>query len=243
MPLPDHAFRHHPELKSRIEDPETSFFRDFDLEEVDKVMLANGFDLDYRHPDAVREALRRDMLAERPAGDLWVFAYGSLMWNPALIFEEVRRAHTPDYQRSFCIWDDGGRGSKETPGLMGALDVGTGCTGFAFRIAEDRIDDETYRLCKRELIMDAYLARFIPLETAQGRITALTFVANHDCDVIVSDLSLDEQARMIAQASGFLGTSREYLESMAGHLSEFGISDPYVEDLLARMRRVPRAAE
>ena len=60
---------------------------------------------------------------ELPPGDLWVFGYGSLMWDPAMEFAEVRRGRTKLYARSFCLWDVGGRGSLDRPGLMLAIDA------------------------------------------------------------------------------------------------------------------------
>ncbi len=64
----------------------------------------------------------------------WVFGYGSLMWDPSVEFNEVRYAHCSGFQRSFCLWDEGGRGSAKQPGLMLAIDEGGKCEGLAFRI-------------------------------------------------------------------------------------------------------------
>ena len=76
---------------------------------------------------------RAAFLAQRNDQDLWIFAYGSLIWDPAFYFEEVRVAKAPGYQRSFCLRSEIGRGSPEKPGLMVALDHGSECQGLAFR--------------------------------------------------------------------------------------------------------------
>ena len=95
------------------------------------------------HDEATREGLRRAALREHE-GDLWVFAYGSLIWDPALIFTEVRRAYAPHHARRFILEDTyGGRGTVEAPGLMAALDAGAGCHGLCYRIAAEAVEHET----------------------------------------------------------------------------------------------------
>ncbi|MEL6801806.1 MAG: gamma-glutamylcyclotransferase [Pseudomonadota bacterium] len=233
MPLPERAFVHHPELKPLISDPDTSFFRDLDVEDIERRMEERGMERGWRHPDAVREALRNAALEGRRDRDLWIFAYGSLMWDPAIQFVEVRRAHTDQYGRSFCLWDDGARGTQEQPGLMAALDMGEGCTGLAFRIPADQIEVETEILCRRELIAPGYVCTFVELDTAQGRVEALTFVADHSAEVIVPDIPITEQARMIAHAEGLFGTAFDYLSNVKRHLDELAIEDAYIEALCA----------
>jgi cation transport protein ChaC len=95
------------------------------------------------HDDATREALRRKTLEDHE-GDLWVFAYGSLIWDPALEFAEVRRAFAPKHRRRFILEDIyGGRGTPNEPGLMAALDDGDGCNGLCFRIPARHVEAET----------------------------------------------------------------------------------------------------
>ena len=241
MPLPDTAFRHLPHLKDRIADPDTSFFRNLDITEFDRRVRAAGGPDDWRHPCSRREALRRAVLAGREGQDIWVFAYGSLMWDPAIHFDELRRAHAPDHVRSFCLWDKYARGSIEVPGLMAALDRGAGCTGYALHIPAAQVEEETTQLCRRELIGPAYRAEFISCTTRQGPIEALTFTADHGSETIVSGLSIDTQARMLATATGFLGPNADYLENLAHHLEEMNIADPYIADLLARVRALKAA--
>lgn len=231
MPLPDSAFAHHPELKPLISDPDTSFFRTIEPAEIERQMAERGMEPGWRHPDDVREALRHAALEGRRDADLWIFAYGSLMWDPAIHFTELRRAHTDDYSRSFCLWDTGGRGSEDRPSLMAALDTGGGCTGLALRIEKDKIEEETEILCRRELIAPGYVCAFIALDTAQGPVEALTFVADHSSDVIVPGIPIEEQARMIAHAEGLLGRSFDYLDNVKRHLDEMGIADDYIDRL------------
>lgn len=231
-------FRHHPELRDRIVPAGQSTFRELDLAQVDAHAAANGMAPDWRTPDALREAGRREVLEDRWERDLWVFAYGSLMWDPAMEFEEVRRAHTPSYARDFCLWDEGARGSVEHPGLMLAISQGDGCSGLAFRIAADRLDRETFVLFRREMIADAYVPTWLELETDQGPVEALSFAARTGHARIRPGLGLEVQASMIALASGFLGSNLDYLNGVQAQLHELGLEDAYVQALHARTHEI-----
>lgn len=232
MPDPTDPFAHHPELRDRIADPETSFHRTFSLEAlVERYPQLEKFRC-WVHTDSQREAIRARALA-RHAGDLWVFAYGSLMWDPALRFAEVRRAHVAGHARRLILMDDmGGRGTKEAPGLMAALDEGEGCEGLAFRIQAGDVETETEILFRREAIGPAYLPRFVTARIGADEVPALTFLADHECLDILGDITRDEQVRYIATGSGFLGTSRDYLASIVNHLTHLGIADEHCADLL-----------
>lgn len=232
---PEDPLRHHPELRGKIRPASECFFRDLDLAAFDAQVIAAGFPADWRTPDDEREANRLAWLADHRDRDLWVFAYGSLMWDPGLEFAEVRRGAISEYARSFCLKDEGARGSFEHPGLMAAIDVGTGCEGLVFRIEKDRIEHETFVLFRREMILPAYQPTWVEVATAEGAVTALGFVANHDSEDIVPGIALDEQARMIARAEGLLGTNFAYLDDMHSHLALLGVEDGYVSDLHARV--------
>ena len=72
--------------------------------------------------DDERRAQIDDMLARAPApGRVWVFAFGSLIWNPAFHHVERRVARVHGWHRQFCLWVKAGRGTPEQPGLMLSL--------------------------------------------------------------------------------------------------------------------------
>ena len=243
MSFPDEAFRHAPELKGRIKDPETSYFRPVRerLAEWDAAAEAQGR-ADWRLSDEAREATRRKALAGRE-GDVWVFAYGSLIWDPAIHVAEIRRARLDGWRRSFCFETEGGRGSPENPGLMAALDddPGHACEGVALRIAAEIVERETEILWSREMVTGIYAPRFMPVETPQGPIEALAFLADHSHPRHVGDLPRPERAKMIAVAEGMLGTNLEYLENLLSHLEALGLHDPEMAEL-HDMVMVERAA-
>ncbi|MFZ1813506.1 MAG: gamma-glutamylcyclotransferase [Rhizobiaceae bacterium] len=231
-------FQHHPELLGQIKPASQSYFRNMDLDAVDARSAAAGRPAGWRTPCEVREKGRRDFLQQRRDKDLWVFGYGSLMWDPAMEFAEVRRARTTSYSRRFCLWDEGARGTLAQPGLMLAIDEGNGCEGVAFRIDADRVDHETFILFRREMISSAYSPVWLVLETRFGPVEALSFAANRGHERIRPDIPLTEQARMIASARGFLGTNFEYLESTHAKLALLGIEDLYIADLHARAQKL-----
>jgi hypothetical protein len=122
-------FVHHPELRDLIDEPENCFFRTFTTTKLAEMAREKGIP-QWWYSDEEREAMRAKALAKHGGGDLWVFAYGSLMWDPGLYFEEVRRAWLPDHARRLILKDIyGARGTAEAPGLMAALDgVATAAT-------------------------------------------------------------------------------------------------------------------
>lgn len=191
--------------------------------------------------DAERAASLAAMLAERPehGGGLWVFAYGSLIWNPLFHFTERRTAHVRGWRRSFCLSVRSGRGTPEVPGLMLGLTEdqpdGPGCTGIVFRIAEQALAGELALLWRREMIASGYTPRWVPIEDAAGcRFgAAIAFAINRDGPAYC-DLPEARVVERLATARGRLGSGAEYLFRTHEGLAELGITDP----LLARLAQL-----
>ena len=226
-------FFHHPELRDKIADPLTSFYRNFRAEDFLAQRPELGEAFGGLHSDADREASRQQALAGRAAGDLWVFAYGSLMWDPAFRFSEVRRARVAGYARQFILKDSyGARGTKEAPGLMAALDRGDGCDGLLFRVSAADVEVETEILWRREMVAQAYLPAFVDAVMDDQVVDALTFVADHAAEAIHPELLHEEQVRFIATGVGFLGSSFDYLAKINRQLTALGIVDEHCSTLL-----------
>jgi glutathione-specific gamma-glutamylcyclotransferase len=227
-------FIHHPVLRGKISDPLQSYFRNFKPSDIDARMTALGRPGGWRHSEADIEAARMAFLEGRFERDLWVFAYGSLMWDPAFKFAEVRRAHAPDHARRFILKDTfGARGNPMAPGLMAALDHGAGCDGLVFKIAGNEVRHESGVFWRRELLGHAYKPAFVKIATSFGGVEALTVLANHGSELIRPDLTREEQIRYIATGKGFLGTSLQYIENIAEHFAALEIEDAEVAELLA----------
>jgi cation transport protein ChaC len=238
MLLPPEAFVHVPALAGRILEPEKSYFRlsRERLSELDRIARDNGYPDNWRLTDDQREATRAAVLA-RLGGDLWVFAYGSLMWDPAIHIVEIRTATLHGFHRSFCLKSQIGRGSAANPALMAALDRGGLCKGLAFRIPAEHVDRETEILWMREMVAGSYVPTFVTIETPQGSVEAVTFEINRQSERYVQ-LGLEETARLIATGRGVRGTCLEYLENVADRLDLLDLHDPAIDELRARVRQL-----
>jgi cation transport protein ChaC len=184
--------------------------------------------------DAEHEAALHAMLARQPPGDVWLFAYGSLIWKPAFAFVEERTAILRGWHRSFCLgWDEWFRGNPEHPGLMLSLDRGGACKGVAYRLPPDAIEENLLSLFRRELGFRpaAHMARWVKITTAEGRLSAVAFVIDRKGGRYVGGLDVAQVADALATAIGHRGSMVEYLHSTVEHLERLGIRDTHLWQL------------
>ncbi|MEJ6392402.1 gamma-glutamylcyclotransferase [Gymnodinialimonas sp. 2305UL16-5] len=171
---------------------------------------------------------------------LWIFGYGSLLWNPGFPVAETRIARLDGWHRSFCMSSIHHRGTEADPGLVLALDAAQDafCDGLALR-AEAGTEEETLAyLRERELISSAYYEtrQQIVFRDGTRQDEVLTYVINRDHWQYCGALPLEQQAQIIAQAHGGRGPNDEYLYNTAAHLAELGIGDADLEALVTRVR-------
>ena len=186
--------------------------------------------------DTEIEASLDAMLAMHdPAEDAWVFAYGSLMWNPAFRVAGRRAGLLRGWHRQFCFQIQAGRGSPEQPGLMLGLVRGGACHGIALRIAAAEARDELLLVWRREMFGHAYQPRWVHVTTAEGVVRAVAFVATPRHERYVAGLSDAEVAARLAVARGVLGSGADYLRETLGHLRELGLRDKRLERIGALM--------
>jgi cation transport protein ChaC len=170
---------------------------------------------------------------------LWVFGYGSLLWNPGFAVAESCHARLEGYSRSFCMRSIHHRGTVEEPGLVLALDScpGAACDGLALRAEPGTEADTLAYLRDRELISSAYVERVLPVSLHQGgTVVAVSYVIDAHHGQYCGGLPLEEQARIIARAVGGRGPNTEYLFNTAAHLAELGIPDADLDWLVHRVR-------
>jgi glutathione-specific gamma-glutamylcyclotransferase len=167
-------------------------------------------------------------LARRPAGPVWLFAYGSLMWCPDFAFSESRPATLHGWHRRFCLWQYRFRGTRDRPGVMLALDRGGACRGIAYRIAGADPSAALEAVWRREMRGRGYQARWLRLRTSEGPATALTFVVNRAGPRYAGRLSDVQIAERIADACGHVGPSAEYLLRTVEACEAMGIRDPHL---------------
>ncbi len=124
---------------------------------------------------------------------------------------------------------------------MLGLDRGGSCSGMAFRVAAEEVREELTLIWRREMISGAYIPSWVTLHTQGGRERALTFVVNRRHPIYAGGLSLDEVAGRVGAARGWMGSSRDYLDSTVANLKEMGISDGYLLAVSARLAKMGSA--
>ncbi|WP_439139322.1 gamma-glutamylcyclotransferase [Roseicyclus sp.] len=173
--------------------------------------------------------------------DLWVFGYGSLLWNPGFAVAETRQARLHGWRRSFCMTSIHHRGTPEAPGLVLALDRAADgvCHGVAFRVADGAADATLAYLRERELVSSAYLEtrQSVTLDCGATLEDVLTYVIDPQHDQYCT-WPLETQAQIIAHAMGGRGPNDEYLENTARQLHLLGLPDPDLDWLVARVREI-----
>ncbi len=172
---------------------------------------------------------------------MWVFGYGSLLWNPGFDVAESVIGTLPGYARSFCMRSIHHRGSSENPGLVLALDQQEtqACEGVALRVVAGQEAETLAYLRERELISSAYVEKELNVHLTNGQdVTALVYVIDEAHEQYCGGLPLEEQAQIMAHAVGGRGPNTEYLYNTAEHLASVGLHDPALEWLAERVREI-----
>jgi cation transport protein ChaC len=184
--------------------------------------------------DACLDAILQD---HPPDEDVWLFGYGSLMWNPAMHFAEKRGGRALGWHRKYCLWLEAGRGTPENPGLMLGLDRGGAAAGALFRLPANQARAELQLPFRRELFTHSYDPRWISVATPDRVIRAVTFVVSRTAVRYAPRLDLELVAHHVATASGVLGSCMEYLHQTLHALDELGLDD----QMLRQVDRICRA--
>lgn len=175
-----------------------------------------------------------------PAGDLWVFGYGSLMWRPGFDFEEQHPARLIGEHRSLCIYSFVHRGTPEKPGLVLGLDRGGACRGMVFRVAEKHRAATVAYLREREQATSVYreVLRSVWINGDPGkRISAMVYVADRGHAQYAGRLSIAEQIDLVRQGHGRSGPNSEYVLETVAAIEAQGCRDRDLHQLAALLRQ------
>ncbi len=207
-------------------------------------MAAKRGSIPFMSEEARNASLKAVRAAVGPDTDVWVFGYGSLMWNPAINVAESRKAHVRGYHRTFCLNLQVGRGSVEKPGLMLGIDRGGSCTGIAHRVRAQEVESELAILWYREMLSGSYEPRWVNGEVDDaGQMRLLTFAINRAHPRYEGGLSETDVARRIATAEGIVGTNRDYLYRTVAFLTSMGVGDGPLRKLERRVRALANEPE
>ena len=165
----------------------------------------------------------------------WVFAYGSLIWNPDIDFCRVVRARLHGYHRAFCIRSIRYRGTPEQPGVVLGLDRGGACTGLAYELAPQTRQTALERLFQREVpdwAERVYRPSLVPIHLEDGRkVSALAFLAERESRWY-QRLREPDLLQTLRQSCGQRGPNRDYAINTWNALKEHGVHDARLEHIV-----------
>jgi glutathione-specific gamma-glutamylcyclotransferase len=173
------------------------------------------------------------------AGDLWVFAYGSLMWRPGFDFVERLPARVIGAHRSLCVLSYRHRGTRERPGLVLGLDLGGTCRGIAYRVVESKRAATVAYLREREQDTKVYresMRAIWLLGDTERHVQALCFMVDRAHPQYAGRMSLDQQLHHVRQGHGQSGANRDYVISTVQELEALGFRDANLHLLASRLK-------
>jgi len=192
--------------------------------------------MDLSHAEHHRVQARHYSKLQLPRGDLWIFGYGSLMWNPDIPYVKWAPALIYGYHRALCIYSNRWRGTPENPGLVLGLERGGACRGIAFLVKAAEVTLALEELWAREMRRAVYRPRVVRAWLPNRETLVLTFIADPQHAGYAGKLSVKQTARMIATCRGDRGPNLEYLARTVAHLAELGVRDHHLLHVLATAR-------
>ncbi|MGH1361288.1 MAG: gamma-glutamylcyclotransferase [Burkholderiaceae bacterium] len=188
--------------------------------------------------EELADSLNKTMAQTKTPNEVWVFGYGSLIWNPLFQFDQFELATLYGYRRRFCLKTEISRGTPDCPGLILGLEPGGSCRGLAYKMATQNLAEDLSLMWRREMLTGAYSPRWVRLKTRDTNINALAFVMNRDYPFYARGLSDDQTAQVLANASGPLGSCEEYLTKTHAGLVSHNIVDAHMNTLIKKVRLI-----
>lgn len=180
-----------------------------------------------------RQTSLKNVLSIKPDDcSVWVFAYGSLIWNPIIDYAECCKAHLDGWTRAFCMKLNSGRATSDRPGRMLALVPGQGSSGLVYRLHDENLEESLSLLWTREMSTDSYRARWERVTLSDGSsVIALVFVMSCHHSTYDKAYQTEDIAGKIALASGPLGSNADYLFMLQDSLKKLNIQDDYIDSM------------
>lgn len=193
---------------------------------LQKAIAQSGLKTHLLSEAELQASLQQTLARQNPNSDIWLFAYGSLIWNPIFHFAEYCTGTIYGLHRRFCLWTPLGRGTPDNPGLVLGLDRGGSCRGIAYRIAAADVMSELTIVWRREMIVGSYVPTWVKFYHQDRQVVeAIAFVVNRHRSGYAGDISFDATVDTLATAKGQLGSSADYLFQTVDGLCSVGIKD------------------
>lgn len=201
---------------------------------IAQVVAQTGLDLHVLTETELQTSLQQT-LQKNPGSQVWLFAYGSLIWNPIIHFAERQTGMVYGLHRRFCLWTALGRGTPDNPGLVLGLDRGGSCRGILYRIAPEAVQTELLLVWRREMIVGSYVPRWVKVVSGNQSIYAIAFTMNRSHPSYAGNIPQDVLVKHLATASGVLGSSADYLHQTIDGLAQANIYDRNLQLLQAQV--------
>ena len=187
-------------------------------------------------PTELLGTLRSALAPWKKGTPFYIFAYGSLMWNPQFAWDARHVATIRGYHRAFRVWSRINRGTPENPGLVLTLERGGSCRGLVYRIEPDRVQEEMSLIWKREMTYGSYCPKWLNCIVGGETLKSLAFTVNRACSGYTGAIPMEVVVEAISSARGRYGPAHDYLFKTTETLREYGIRDSRVEQLTNLVR-------
>lgn len=220
---------------------------DLESRRLQKMILQSGLAMQVLSEAQLQASINKILQRQEPDSDIWLFAYGSLIWNPIFRFVERRIGTVYGLHRRFCLWAPVGRGTPDNPGLVLGLERGGSCHGVIYRIAAADVQSELLLLWRREMVVGSYIPRWVKVFDGTQEREAIAFVINRHHPDYAANLSFEKTVDIIATACGQIGSCAEYLLHTVNGLTSLGIKDKQLlllrECVMAKQRGLQQTQE
>jgi len=161
---------------------------------------------------------------------LWIFGYGSLIWNPGFRVDEKILGYIKDYRRVFYLACTDHCGTPQFPARTCTLEAQKGaiCWGRAYCV---RGGPEKEKLAMEE--EGEYATPFLT-----GVLVFTSTPNNAINKYYLGPAPLEEMARQIAKAAGPCGNNRDYLFKLEKTMAGIGHEDQGLIKLANEVRRI-----
>jgi cation transport protein ChaC len=200
---------------------------DFESKRLQKLLAQSNLDFQVLTDEELQSSIDQTLRRQAEA-DVWLFAYGSLIWNPTFNFVERRVAKIYGLHRRFCLSTPLGRGTPDNPGLLLGLDRGGSCRGIVYRIAASEVQTELLLIWRREMVVGSYIPTWVKVFDQEKAVSAIAFVINRHHRSYAGQISLEATIERLATARGAIGSSADYLFNTVEGLLAAGIHDHHL---------------